>query len=88
LWTLMAKRTAIIIAHRLSTIRRMDQLIVLERGRIVEKGTHDALLAHGGIYASLWAHQSGGFLAASDLEDSSSNVRLSTFAGSATADPP
>ena len=40
----------------------MDQLIVLDRGRIVEKGTHDELLALGGLYASLWAHQSGGFL--------------------------
>ena len=63
LWTLMATRTAIVIAHRLSTVKRMDQLVVLDRGRIVEKGAHDALLAHGGIYASLWAHQSGGFLA-------------------------
>ena len=62
LWTLMADRTAIVIAHRLSTIRKMDQLIVLERGRIIEKGSHDALLAQGGLYASLWAHQSGGFL--------------------------
>jgi ABC-type multidrug transport system fused ATPase/permease subunit len=65
----MANRTAIVIAHRLSTIRRMDQLIVLERGNIVEKGSHDALLARGGLYASLWAHQSGGFLATSDVED-------------------
>jgi ATP-binding cassette subfamily B protein len=62
LWTLMADRTAIVIAHRLSTVRRMDQLVVLDHGRIVEQGTHEALLARGGIYASLWAHQSGGFL--------------------------
>jgi ATP-binding cassette subfamily B protein len=62
LWNLMATRTAIVIAHRLSTVRRMDQLVVLDHGRIVEKGSHDALLAQGGIYASLWAHQSGGFL--------------------------
>ncbi len=48
LWTLMADRTAIVIAHRLSTIRRMDELIVLERGRIIEKGSHDTLLARGG----------------------------------------
>jgi ATP-binding cassette, subfamily B, bacterial len=67
LWTLMADRTAIVIAHRLSTIRRMDELIVLERGRIIEKGSHDTLLARGGTYASLWAHQSGGFLAAESL---------------------
>jgi len=64
LWTLMSKRTAIVIAHRLSTVKRMDELIVLDHGKIVEMGSHDALLARGGIYASLWAHQSGGFLAA------------------------
>jgi ATP-binding cassette subfamily B protein len=62
LWTLLTGRTAIVIAHRLSTVRRMDELIVLDRGRIVERGGHDALLARGGIYAALWAHQSGGFL--------------------------
>ncbi len=69
LWTLMANRTAIVIAHRLSTVRRMDQLIVLDHGRIVEQGSHDALLAHDGIYASLWAHQSGGFLGSADLQN-------------------
>jgi ATP-binding cassette, subfamily B, bacterial len=63
LWNLMATRTAIVIAHRLSTVKRMDELVVLDHGRIVEKGSHGALLAQGGIYASLWAHQSGGFLA-------------------------
>ena len=62
LWTLMKGRTALVIAHRLSTVRRMDRLVVIEHGRIVEQGPHDELLAHGGIYASLWAHQSGGFL--------------------------
>jgi ATP-binding cassette subfamily B protein len=62
LWTLLEGRTAIVIAHRLSTVRRMDELIVLDRGRIAERGRHDALLAHGGIYSTLWAHQSGGFL--------------------------
>jgi ATP-binding cassette subfamily B protein len=62
LWTLMKGRTALVIAHRLSTVRRMDRLVVIEQGRIVEQGPHDALLAEGGIYASLWAHQSGGFL--------------------------
>lgn len=66
LWTLMATRTAIVIAHRLSTVKRMDQLVVLDRGRIVEKGSHDALLVRGGIYASLWSHQSGGFLASEE----------------------
>jgi len=62
LWALLSGRTAIVIAHRLSTVRRMDRLTVLERGTIVEQGTHDALLAADGTYASLWAHQSGGFL--------------------------
>jgi ATP-binding cassette, subfamily B, bacterial len=69
LWTLMARRTAIVIAHRLSTVRSMDRLIVLERGKIVEDGPHEALLGRGGLYASLWAHQSGGFLATADVED-------------------
>ncbi len=58
----------IVIAHRLSTVRRMDRLVVLERGAIVEQGSHDELLAHDGIYAALWARQSGGFLALDDVE--------------------
>jgi ATP-binding cassette subfamily B protein len=62
LWTLMRDRTAIVIAHRLSTVRRMDRLIVLEAGAIVEHGRHDQLIARRGHYAALWAHQSGGFL--------------------------
>ncbi len=66
LWTLMSRRTAIVIAHRLSTVRRMDRLVILERGRIAEEGSHDALLAQGGVYATLWAHQSGGFLPVSE----------------------
>ena len=68
LWTLMSRRTAIVIAHRLSTVRRMDRLVILERGRIAEEGSHDALLAQGGIYAALWAHQSGGFLPVSEAD--------------------
>ena len=68
LWTLMAGRTAIVIAHRLSTVRRMDSLVVLDGGRIVEQGSHENLLALGGIYASLWSRQSGGFLPATDVE--------------------
>jgi ATP-binding cassette subfamily B protein len=67
LLTLMEKRTAIVIAHRLSTVRRMDRLIVLEGGMIIEAGSHEALLEHGGTYASLWARQSGGFLPAADI---------------------
>jgi len=62
--TLMQGKTVIAIAHRLSTIARMDRLVVLEQGRIVEQGTHDELLRLGGHYALLWKHQSGGFLPA------------------------
>jgi len=69
LWTLMARRTALVIAHRLSTVKRMDRLIVLERGSIIEEGSHAALLHRAGLYASLWAHQSGGFLPMSEVED-------------------
>ena len=60
--SLMRDKTVIAIAHRLSTIARMDRLVVMERGRIVEQGSHAELLARGGIYAGLWARQSGGFL--------------------------
>ncbi len=61
---LMEGKTVIAIAHRLSTIAAMDRLIVLDRGAIVEEGRHDALVAAGGLYADLWARQSGGFLPA------------------------
>jgi len=60
---LMEGKTVIAIAHRLSTIARMDRLVVLEAGHIVEQGTHDELLRRDGHYAKLWRHQSGGFLA-------------------------
>lgn len=61
---LMAGKTVIAIAHRLSTIARMDRLVVMDQGRIVETGTHAELVAAGGLYARLWARQTGGFVAA------------------------
>ncbi|MFJ9542912.1 ABC transporter ATP-binding protein [Streptomyces sp. NPDC101225] len=63
LWRLMEGRTALVVAHRLSTVATMDRLVVLDRGRIVEQGSHQELLAAEGAYAKLWRHQSGGFLA-------------------------
>jgi ATP-binding cassette subfamily B protein len=62
LWQLMENRTSIVIAHRLSTIQHMDRIIVLDEGKVIEDGNHQELLAQKGIYAKLWAHQSGGFL--------------------------
>lgn len=66
LLALMEGKTVIAIAHRLSTISQMDRLIVIDEGRIIEQGTHESLIAQGGLYSELWARQSGGFL---DVED-------------------
>ncbi|GAP35338.1 ABC transporter ATP-binding protein [Piscinibacter sakaiensis] len=69
LYRLMEGKTVVAIAHRLSTIAAMDRLIVLDKGRIVEEGDHRSLLARGGLYARLWAHQSGGFLGEEDGDE-------------------
>ncbi len=65
----MEGKTVLAIAHRLSTIARMDRIIVLREGRIVEEGTHRALLAEGGVYAAFWERQSGGFVGLSDAAE-------------------
>jgi ATP-binding cassette subfamily B multidrug efflux pump len=62
LYRLMEGKTVIAIAHRLSTIAAMDRLIILDEGKVIEEGTHEQLISSKGIYAQLWAHQSGGFL--------------------------
>lgn len=74
LYQLMEGKTVIAIAHRLSTIAAMDRLIVMDEGRIVEQGTHRELVAADGIYAHLWAHQTGGFLANDVIDSQASTV--------------
>jgi ATP-binding cassette, subfamily B, multidrug efflux pump len=74
LYKLMEGKTVVAIAHRLSTIAAMDRLIVMDKGRIVEQGTHRELLAREGIYARLWQHQSGGFLGEEVDEESEDAV--------------
>ena len=67
--SIMDGKTVIAIAHRLSTLARMDRIIVLDAGRVVEEGTHDDLLARGGLYARYWNRQSGGFINARDAAE-------------------
>jgi ATP-binding cassette subfamily B multidrug efflux pump len=74
LYRLMEGKTVVAIAHRLSTIAAMDRLVVLDRGRIVEQGDHRSLLARGGLYARLWAHQSGGFLGEEAEDDAAADA--------------
>ena len=62
IFELIENRTAMVIAHRLSTILRMDRIIVMERGRIIEQGTHAELLGRKGHYHAMWQHQSGEFI--------------------------
>ncbi|MCS5712359.1 ATP-binding cassette domain-containing protein [Candidatus Berkiella aquae] len=70
LWYLMENKTCLVIAHRLSTLLHMDRIIVFERGKIVQDGTHDELMNQPGLYKSLWEAQIGGFLPADEDEES------------------
>ena len=81
LYRLMEGKTVVAIAHRLSTIAAMDRLVVMDQGRIVEEGSHAELLAGGGLYARLWAHQSGGFLGESPEDEPPVRADSATPAG-------
>jgi ATP-binding cassette subfamily B multidrug efflux pump len=83
LLNLMEGKTVIAIAHRLSTIARMDRLVVLDAGRIVEEGTHAQLLARGGHYEKLWRHQSGGFIANDIRSELEVDIELGRAVGGA-----
>ena len=74
LYRLMEGKTVIAIAHRLSTIAALDRLVVMDKGRIVEQGTHAQLLAADGIYAQLWHRQVGGFLECTDAPQPEDNA--------------
>jgi ATP-binding cassette subfamily B multidrug efflux pump len=76
LYRLMQGKTVIAIAHRLSTIAAMDRLIVMDQGRIIEEGSHDALIARGGLYAQLWQRQSGGFLLHDEPHEPAAQMKL------------
>jgi len=80
LYRLMEGKTVMAIAHRLSTIAAMDRLIVLDKGRIVEEGSHYSLLAQKGLYARLWAHQSGGFLGETEDPEAENDGNLARLA--------
>ncbi|KUN30058.1 ABC transporter ATP-binding protein [Streptomyces antibioticus] len=83
LWRLMDGRTALVVAHRLSTVAGMDRLVVLDRGTVVEQGSHEELLATNGAYAKLWQHQSGGFLGESTESQSDPEAGLDGLPGPA-----
>jgi ATP-binding cassette subfamily B multidrug efflux pump len=82
LYCLMEGKTVVAIAHRLSTIAAMDRLIVIDQGRIVEEGDHKSLLARRGLYARLWAHQSGGFLGERTEDESDGRIARAIYADS------